>query len=489
MYVLQQNFKKMKNFKKILVSVAIATISAFIAIAIFSLIYKNNEKIVIKEDPKIKYAQLDMPQNQQFVDFTYAAEQSIHTVVHVKTKSAASSYTGNPLYDWFFGYNENKEPEPVVGIGSGVIISSDGYIVTNYHVIEKSDEIEVTLNDKRTFKAEIIGTDPSTDLAVLKINAKELPFIKYGNSDDLKIGEWVLAVGNPYNLTSTVTAGIVSAKARNINIMQNRDFAIEAFIQTDAAVNPGNSGGALVNTKGELVGINTAIASQTGAYSGYSFAIPVSIVKKIVTDIIEFGEVQRAILGVSIQDVTDELVKKEKLDTIEGVFVNDVKSGSAAEAAGIKKGDIIISINDVVVNNTSELQEQVSRYRPNDVVNIIIKRDNKKKQIKATLRNMQGNTEVVKKGDLDIILGAKFREITENEKKDLNINNGLKVIELNDGKFKRAGIEKNFIIIKINNKYVYTVDDLKRIINSTRGGVYIEGIYPSGTIAYYAFGL
>ena len=481
----------MKKTKKIIGTFGIAIIGGLIAVSLYSIINKNNQKIIItREEPSVRYASLPPSTENGTMDFTYAAEVSLYAVVHVKTKSLRGNYTGNPLYDFFFGQRYYQEPQPVMGYGSGVIVSEDGYIVTNNHVIDKSDEIEVVLNDRRTYTAKIVGVDLSTDLALLKIEDDgKLPHIQFGNSDLLKIGEWVLAVGNPYNLTSTVTAGIVSAKARNINIMRDRAYAVESFIQTDAAVNPGNSGGALVNVKGELVGINTAIASQTGAYSGYSFAIPVNIVKKIVTDLIDFGEVQRALIGVTIQDVTAELAKEKGLDKIEGVYINGVRDDGAAREAGIKEGDVILEVNGVKVNNTSELQEQVSMYRPKDVIEVLIKRDNKKKQFTVTLRNMQGNTDIVKKEDQDIILGAKCRVLDENEKKRLGINFGVKIIELNEGKFKKAGVENNFIITRINNKTVHSVSELKDLIEYTSGGIYIEGIYPDGVIAYYAFGL
>lgn len=482
----------MKRMKRIIGTMAVAILGGLIAVAAFSLIKKNDQKIIIaKEEPRTRYASLPPGADGDGMNFTYAAEVTVNAVVHVTTKSLRNQYSGNSLFDFFFGPQYTPDPQPVIGFGSGVIVSDEGYIVTNNHVIDQSDEITVILNDKREFKAKIIGTDPSTDIALLKISEDKLPYVKWGNSDNVRIGEWVLAVGNPYNLTSTVTAGIVSAKARNINIIQERvgNIAIESFIQTDAAVNPGNSGGALVNTKGELVGINTAIASRTGAYTGYSFAVPVNIVKKVVEDLKDFGEVQRAILGVTIQDVTAELAENEDLGKIEGVYISGLRDNGAAKAAGIKAKDVILSVNGVGVNTTSELQEQVSRYRPNDVVKVVVKRNKQIKEYSVKLRNLQGNTEVIKKSDSEEILGAKFRELTDKEKDRLRISYGVKITELKEGKFKRAGIEENFIVTRINNKPVNSVDDLKRLINSTSGGVYIEGIYPDGVIAYYAFGM
>jgi len=345
------------------------------------------------------------------------------------------------------------------------------------------------LNDKRTFPAKIIGTDPTTDISLLKIDAENLLFISYGNSDDLKIGEWVLAVGNPFNLTSTVTAGIVSAKARNINIL-SQNFAIESFIQTDAAVNPGNSGGALVNTRGELVGINTAIASKTGSYIGYSFAIPVNIVKKIIADIIEFGEVQRAYIGISIQDIDADKAKELGLDKIVGVYVSGATEGGAAKEAGINEGDIITNIGQLPVNSVAELQEQVSKYRPGDKIDVSVVRQSKKKHFEVLLRNKNGNTSIVKTETNEVsVLGCKLQDITPGDKRNLQIRGGEKIVEIGQGKLMKAGVRKGFIITSINRLAVYHVDDFINIINNTQGGVFIEGVYPNGLTAYYAFGL
>ena len=338
-----------------------------------------------------------------------AAEAAVHGVVHVKTKAYREG-SGNPFYDFFFGYRDDGEPEPVLGYGSGVILTSDGYIVTNNHVIEGSEEVEVILNDKRSFDAEIIGTDPNTDLAVLKIRENNLPILRFGDSDALRLGEWVLAVGNPYNLTSTVTAGIVSAKARNINILRGEglSLSIESFIQTDAAVNPGNSGGALVNTNGDLVGINAAIASRTGAFTGYSFAIPVSIVKKVVEDIIEYGAVQRAVLGVIITELDAEAARKNNIDNITGVLVTGLRQNGAAIDAGIKVNDVITAVNGVPVNSPSELQEQVSRYRPNDKIGVTINRGNKIIQDGCCAAEPSGGTGIVERQEDISSLGASF---------------------------------------------------------------------------------
>ena len=369
--------------------------------------------------------------------------------------------------------------------GSGVIISNDGYIVTNNHVIEGSQTVEVILNDKRSFDAQILGTDPSTDIAVLKVKANGLHYLTFGNSDELRLGEWVLAIGNPYNLTSTVTAGIVSAKARSINILSD-NMAIESFIQTDAAVNPGNSGGALVNTQGQLIGINAAIASRTGAFSGYSFAIPVSIVKKVVNDIIEFGSVQRAILGVIITEATAESAKEYNIDRIEGVIVTGLRENSSAVEAGIERGDQIIAVNGIRINNPSELQEQISRYRPNDKITVTIIRKNKERQLNVTLRNPSGGTGMIQKEQTVEALGASFGEVSSQERKTLGINSGVKVVQLSTGKFRNAGIREGFIITQINNTSVNSSADVEKLVNNSQGGMYVEGIYPDGLVAYYS---
>ncbi len=425
---------------------------------------------------------------QQTIDLTFAAEQTVHAVVHVRTKSKVETTYRNPLYEFFYGDGEITRSEPVMGFGSGVIISSDGYIVTNNHVIKGADDISVKLNDNREYDAKLVATDPSTELALLKIDAKDLPFVLFGNSDDLKLGEWVLAVGNPYNLTSTVTAGIISAKARNLNMI-NDNYKIESYIQTDAALNPGNSGGALVNVKGELVGINTAIMSPTGSYSGNSFAIPVTIVKKVVEDLKEFGAVQRAFLGITPTDVNAEIAKQNNLPITTGVFVSEVKETGAAKEAGIKKGDVILKLSETHIANTSELQEHLSKYRPKDKVSVTLLRDNKEQVIEVVLRNLQGETKIIRPLDAYSLMGSKLAELNDEDRKKLGIRYGVKVTELGPGKFSKAGIEEGFIITRMNNKPVGSINDLKNILENTRGGVYIEGIYPNGVVAYYAFGL
>ncbi|CDE30437.1 putative serine protease MucD [Leyella stercorea CAG:629] len=376
------------------------------------------------------------------------------------------------------------------GSGSGVIISADGYIVTNNHVVADADELTVTLNDNKEYSARIIGTDKASDLALIKIDGKNLPAITIANSDDIKVGEWVLAVGNPFNLTNTVTAGIVSAKARSL--YQN---GVESFIQTDAAINPGNSGGALVNTRGELIGINAMLYSQTGSFSGYGFAIPTSIMNKVVADLKQYGTVQRALIGIQGQDVKNYVdAKKDKgedidLGTMEGIYVAKVTEESAAEEAGMKEGDVITAIDGKPVNKMAELQEVLAKKRPGDKVTVTYLRDKKKATKTVTLKNEKGNTQVVKKADLDV-LGGNFRAITNAQKEQLNIGYGLEVLKVNSGRLKTAGITKGFIIQRVNDNAVKTIDDLQNAVKEASTSkdpvLYIQGVYPTGKKAYFA---
>ena len=465
--------------------IGMALVGGLISVFVYAHYLEKPQTVYVNSNVPVRLA--GYSGNDGSVDLTLAAEQTVHAVVHVTTKSKAERSTANP-FDFFFGPGIETRQEPVVGFGSGVIIATNGYIVTNNHVVKNANEIHVKLNDNREFDAKLIGADPSTDLAVLKIEAENLPFVAYGNSETLKLGEWVLAVGNPFNLTSSVTAGIISAKGRNLNIL-NDQYRIESFIQTDAALNPGNSGGALVNIKGDLIGINSAIISPSGGYAGNSFAIPVTIVKKVVADLIEFGAVQRAVLGIVIQDVDADIAKKQGLDKIHGVFVKEIKSDGAAQDAGIKTSDVILKINDFDVNTSAELQEQISKYRPKDKVKVTVFRDGKEKQVDVVLKNMYGDTNIVKANDGTSVLGARLTEVTEEEKANLGIKSGVKVADIQAGKFLKAGVEKGFIITRINNKAVSNVAEVQNILSTTRGGIYIEGIYPNGVIAYYAFGI
>jgi serine protease Do len=478
----------MKNLGKISITFLMVIAGAFVAVWAYSTFFEKQQVVTITEKQPLKYATLAADSNEALADLTFAAEKSIHAVVHIATQSVRGGgwSTGNPAFDEFFGL-KNQRPQMAQGFGSGVILSEDGYIVTNNHVIEDAQNIKVILNDKQEFEAKLVGTDPSTDIALLKIDGKNLPFLTYGNSNDLKLGEWVLAVGNPFNLTSTVTAGIVSAHSRNLGINDDQ-LSIESFIQTDAAVNPGNSGGALVNQQGNLVGINAAIASETGSYMGYSFAIPVTIVKKVVDDLKQYGEVQRALLGVNIGDVNAEKAKELKLDKVEGVYVGGVPENSAAKSAGIKEGDVIIQVEGEPIKTTAELQEKISQYRPGDKVNIIVIRNNEKKPFTVTLRNKHGDTEIVRDNNTSL-LGAEFEVVTDKEKEKLDINSGIKIKTLDNGKLKTSGIKEGFIITNVNKKPIYEVKDFKREIGNAKGGVLIEGIYPDGEQAYFVFGV
>jgi serine protease Do len=424
-------------------------------------------------------------------DFTGAAESSVNAVVHVTTEATMQQA---PVMDFFWGFRQ-APPQEVRGAGSGVIISDDGYIVTNNHVVENADMIHVHLNDKRQYTATVVGRDPSTDIALIKVDAKGLPVLPYGNSDDVKVGQWVLAVGNPMNLTSTVTAGIVSAKARNINILQydpNKDiFPIESFIQTDAAVNPGNSGGALVDASGKLVGINSAIASTTGAYTGYSFAVPVNIVRKVTADLMEFGNVRRAYLGVTITDVDQALAKDLDLPAIEGVYVKDVLDNGAAQKAGLQTGDVIVKVGAMNVDNVPELQEQIGTFSPGDQVSVTLVRKGKEEVRDMTLLGREGsNPGVAARNDRAVpALGAELATAKPEELRALRIENGVKVLRINGGKLRSSGIREGFIITRIDQKPMHSPEDITNALQGKQGGVLIEGIYPNGMRAYYGLGV
>ncbi len=450
------------------------------------------------------------------LDFNKPAEQVIHSVVHIKSTHLNNSYHHNsskseshPFRDFFgdeferffgpdlkFGIPENGSPRRYnpgrIGTGSGVIISEDGYIVTNNHVIAEADDIEVTLHDNRTYKATVVGTDPSTDLALLQVKEKNLPTVPFVNSDDVHIGQWVLAVGNPMGLNSTVTAGIVSAKGRSINILKDK-YAVEDFIQTDAAINPGNSGGALVNLQGGLVGINTAIASPTGTFAGYGFAVPANIVHKVVEDLIEYGVVQRGVLGVMIRSVDGNLAKEKDLSVLEGVYVDSLLENSAAASAGIRTGDVILAVDDLEVKTSSALQGAIARHRPGEKVTLRINRSGKESAIDVTLNNRDGNPVLAEKDTRKVlkVLGAEFEPIDKSLAKQLDISGGVKVHKLYPGKLRKyTQMRDGFIITKVDGAEVKTVDELANILENKTGGVMIEGIYEDlpGQY-YYAFGL
>jgi Do/DeqQ family serine protease len=434
--------------------------------------------------PMLRASFMTNDEGESFVD---AAEKTVNTVVHIRTEIVSK---GNSYYDFFGSLLEQlyggqmQVPNNVsVGYGSGVVISPDGYIVTNNHVVEGASKIEVTFNDKHKRTATIIGNDPSTDLALIKVDAKDLEYLTFADSDQVRVGEWVLAVGNPFNLTSTVTAGIVSAKARNINILGDGS-TIESFIQTDAAINPGNSGGALVNMDGNLVGVNAAIASRTGSYEGYSFAIPSNIVKKVVEDFLQYGALQRAYIGVSIAEITEELAEAKGIEVTSGVYVIDVHENGGAKAAGIKKDDIILSINNITVNSNAQLIGVVGQYRPGDRVKVKLQRNGNIIEKEVTLKNLEGTEEMHRETDsfYNEVLGIKAQALPSSLKSELGINYGLKIVEVKDGIFKQKGITNDFIILSVNHQRVSSENELRKALNSDRNGkIRIEGINSTGT--------
>jgi serine protease Do len=449
-------------------------------------------------------------------DFVYAAETSTPTVVHIKStilRQQRQNYRQVPdFFREFFGEDFRQgpqQPRAQEASGSGVIISEDGYIVTNNHVVEGADELEVTLFNKSKVRAKIVGTDPSTDIAVIKVEEKDLPAIVFGNSEAVKVGEWVVAVGNPFNLESTVTAGIVSAKGRGLGIISqeyNRkygnsnkrfegDSPLEAFIQTDAVVNPGNSGGALVNLKGELIGINTAIASPTGSYAGYAFAVPTSIVKKVTTDIIKFGGVQRGYLGIQLDDLDSKKATDYGVKVNRGAYVAKIVENSAAGAAGVKEGDVIVKVNGNSVISVPHLQQMIGLHAPNDKVNITVNRDGKEKDITVTLRNRDGGSDIIKRDEKAATLaslGASFQNLTAEETQRLKrykVEGGVKLTEVQGGKFARTGAEVGFIITKINGKAVKSVKELENALAGKEDTmVQFEGLYPDAPYDVYTFG-
>ena len=488
----------MKTHTAIIVT---SILSAGISLGFFQLFDKDEAKIIVNEVEKstiipstiqkVNYSVGDYPALQQ-IDFTSAAENSLNGVVHIKTKMTGVAQA-DPLYQLFYGQRNRTYQQEASG--SGVIISKDGYIATNNHVIEGADEISVTLNNSETYTAELIGRDPSTDLALLKIKADDLSFVEFANSDEVKVGEWVLAVGNPFNLTSTVTAGIVSAKARSINILkgdsENDVFPIESFIQTDAAVNPGNSGGALVNTQGQLIGINTAIASKTGSYSGYSFAVPSNMVQKVTSDLLNFGIVQRGFIGVGLAEINQEMLEQFDLPNLKGVIVTGVLEESAGADAGLKQGDVILKVEESTVNKVPSLQENIGKYSPGDKIILTVRRGNEEKLVPIILKNKDGNTGVVSKESTikSNNLGIELADISNDVKEKLHITEGVRISKINSGKFMAAGIPEGFVITKIDQKKVTTAEEVSNYLARKKGGVLIEGFYPSGTKGYFGFGL
>ena len=516
-----------KMWKNVLGIVLVAAISAGAAVGTSAYLINKNQPVYSASGSANTFNQPIRLAGYNTVaaentDFTKAAESTVHGVVHIKATTNAKQYAdgGNqPQYvdpfEYFFGFGgrggggfQRPQPQPRVGAGSGVIISTDGYIITNNHVIDGADELEVTLNDNRKFAAKLVGTDPTTDIALLKIDAKDLPTIPFGDSEKLKVGEWVLAVGNPFNLTSTVTAGIVSAKARSLGMSQQTGKqSIESYIQTDAAINQGNSGGALVNAQGELIGINAALFSPTGSNTGYGFAIPTSIMKKVVADLKQFGTVQRVKLGVSVTALTEEPgdtqvadkagkklsdIKKEareKYGVIDGLWVREIVEGSSASGSDIKVDDVIIGMDGKAIHKFADLQEILAKHRPGDKVQVKVMRDKKEKNIEVTLKNEQGTTKIVKNADMDI-LGAAFRPVPDELKKQLNLGYGLEVTGVSNGKMAEGGVRKGFIILKVNNVPMKTVEDLEKVMKEAAKTqeqvLFITGMFPSGKRGSYA---
>ena len=468
-----------------------------------------------RQNPNARLAAYDAI-NAQPVDLTQAAENSLHAVVHIKSTQQAKEQTvtvRDPFAEIFgdiFGNGGRQQrrvqTQPRVGFGSGVIISKDGYIVTNNHVIDGADEIVVKLNDNREFKGRVIGTDPNSDLALVKIEGNDFPTVPVGDSDALKVGEWVLAVGNPFNLTSTVTAGIVSAKARTLGVYGIG--GVESFIQTDAAINQGNSGGALVNAKGELVGINAVLSSPTGAYAGYGFAIPTSVMTKVVSDLKQYGTVQRALLGIKGTSLagdgdmmSDQPIdksgatladKRKEFGVVDGVWVREIVDGGSAAGSDIKVNDIIIGIDGKKVQNFADLQEAIAQHRPGDKVTVKVMRDKKEKNIDVTLKNEQGTTKIVKDAGMEI-LGAAFKELPDDLKRQLNLGYGLQVTGVTSGKMADAGVRKGFIILKANDQPMRKVSDLEEVmkaaVKSPNQVLFLTGVFPSGKRGYYAVDL
>jgi len=491
----------MKTFsmKRVLGIVAIAILTS-LATFIFAKKYIYGDSVFTKEDLTINgEPQFTQAKNSNtssphggYVNLEQAAEESAKAVVHIKTESRSKAVRQSSPFDSFFGdmFSDRSYQMPQNGSGSGVVISADGYIVTNNHVVDGAQKVTVTFNNKRTVKATVVGRDPSTDLAVLKVEESNLPFIKFGNSDDVRLGQWVLAVGYPLNLETTVTAGIVSAKHRSIGINQRkaRSSAIESFIQTDAAVNPGNSGGALVNANGQLIGINSAIASPTGSYAGYSYAIPSNLVQKVVDDIMKHGNVQRAYLGIGYMDAknaTPEQISAYKLDQINGVYISMVSDDGGAKKAGLKKGDIITKVGTRTVNTGPKLLESVAQYRPGDKVKIEFLRSGKRMSSFVTLRNKAGNTNVVKR-NLNTDLGANFQQLSKKQASQLGMDGGVMVTELSNGALKNnTRIQEGFVITHVNDKEVNTVQELTKAFETKSKEYQVTGSYPGRQGLYY----
>ena len=473
--------------KGIIVVLLSALVGGITAYAVVKAAEPEGNKVIVSNDGAayrtVNLAQTDYP------DFTYAAESAVDAVVYVKVtavdvrRSAPSS-----IFDFFFGYEGTPEKRERVGSGSGVIIRPDGYIVTNNHVVEGASKIEVTLNNNKSYEATLIGTDPATDVALIKIEAQGLPVVPFGDSDNLRLGEWVLAIGSPYDLRSTITAGIVSAKGRSMPNYKE-EFKIESFIQTDAAVNPGNSGGALVNKAGELVGVNTAIISQTGSYTGYSFAIPSNIVKKICSDLIDYGSVKRALLGVTMTPVTDEIAKDLKLSSVQGVYIKEVLKGSAADEAGIREGDVLVAIDSMKVLNASDVQAKVNNFYPGDKALMTVVRDGKEKTVEVTFKGTAAENGTVDEEGGVAFYGARLKEAPQEDLDRLGIKHGVEIVSVGPGKIMDAGVSDGFIILYVNDQPVSKPQDVLDIVKKQKRSVFIEGVTSYGKPSYFGFGI
>lgn len=479
----------MDKFKKGFITVSTSVLVSGLTLGVLNACTSDKGVTVEPSVPESQYRTVNLTETD-YPDLTYAAESAVDAVVYVEVKVLSQQRQRvDPFLEYFFGGGGQPMQRESRGSGSGVIIRPDGYIVTNNHVVANASEVKVTLNNNSTYDATVVGTDSATDVALLRIEADNLPYVGFGDSDKLRLGEWVLAIGSPLGaqLRGTITAGIVSAKGRSMP-SDDGQFRIESFIQTDAAVNPGNSGGALVNKKGELVGINTAIVSQTGAYSGYSFAVPVNIVKKIVSDLIDFGTVKRAKLGVSMGTVNDDIAKELKLSTVKGVYINEVMAGSAAEKAGIRKNDVVIAIDGTEITGASSLKEKVNSYHPGDNAQVTVIRDGKEIVLSLTF---QGDAEENGSVDSDgsvAFYGAWLRDASKETLARYRLKHGVEIVSLGDGKMKAAGAQEGFLILYVNEQPVRSAKELVEIARKSKRAVFIEGLTASGRSAYFGFG-
>ncbi len=486
----------------VLISLFSSIVGAVAGISLYLYLFESAPLVSQRQTLQVGYKPTSSTgkETPASMDFKAAAYTTRLAVVHVKTTYKDNLASFKKFHQGIEGMENYGQDQfrglgfaPFKGSGSGVLLTADGYIATNQHVVADASKVEVTLENKKTYKAVVIGTDPTTDLALLKIEGNDFPFVKYGNSDGLEIGDWVLAVGNPFDLTSTVTAGIVSAKGRNINMINdNERLAVESFIQTDAAVNPGNSGGPLVNLNGELVGINTAIASTSGTFAGYSFAVPVSLVQKVMDDLLKYGMVQRALLGISIKEISEQDAKDQQVTNFKGVVVTGVNPNSAASESKIKEGDLILNINGVAVNTVSDLQEMVARYRPGDKIKLSLIRNKKPVDVSLTLKSAEGDTKLRKKEIAPSKylpeLQAELQALTEVEKETFGLKVGVKIVSVDEGKLRESGIPEGFIITKLDKKLVRSPADVQSIIKATEGGLLVEGMLPTGEKQFFAIG-